>query len=270
MKFVERLKAVSHRNKSWLCIGLDPDPVKMPPVKVLDFNRAIISATSDLVCAYKPNLAFYEALGLEGLRMLEKTIEAIPGGIPVIADAKRNDIGNTSRAYAKAILRTFNFDAVTVNPYLGYDSLEPFFEYHDKGIFVLCRTSNPGAKDFQDVTDTSGRRLFEIVAQKASEWNKQRNIGLVVGATYPEEMSGIRKICPEMPFLIPGVGSQGGDLEAAVTNGISPNGDMALINISRQILYASIEDDYGKAARKAASEYKTAINKAIESGKGQG
>ena len=156
MKFVDKLLAASRQNKSLLCIGLDPDPELMPKVSLLEFNKAIVDATADLVCAYKPNLAFYEALGIEGLEALKKTIEYIPRHIPVVGDGKRGDIGNTAKVYAKALFSTFGFDAVTVSPYLGFDSVEPFIEYKDKGVFILCRTSNPGAVDFQNLVDSQG------------------------------------------------------------------------------------------------------------------
>jgi len=259
MKFTDKLLNASRKNKSWLCIGLDPDPELMPRVDVLQFNKAIIEATSDLVCAYKPNLAFYEALGAEGLTILEKTVKHIPGDIPVIGDAKRGDIGNTARAYAKALFSVLGFDAATVNPYLGFDSIEPFINYQDKGVFILCRTSNRGASDFQNLC-TNGLPLYEAVAQKAQEWNIHGNIGLVVGATYPEELKRVRSICPEMCLLIPGIGAQGGDLASAVGYGVDARGEKAIINVSRQILYASKERDFAQAARNVAEKIRNQIN----------
>jgi orotidine-5'-phosphate decarboxylase len=231
----------------------------MPGVDVLRFNKAIIEATCDLVCAYKPNLAFYEALGAEGLAILEKTIKYIPDDIPVIGDAKRGDIGNTAKAYAKALFSVLGFDAATVNPYLGFDSIEPFINYQDKGVFILCRTSNRGATDFQNLC-TNGLPLYEAVAQKAKEWNIHGNIGLVVGATYPEELKRVRSICPEMPLLIPGIGAQGGDLASAVGYGMDALGEKAIINVSRQILYASKEKDFAQAARNVAEKIRNQIN----------
>jgi orotidine-5'-phosphate decarboxylase len=260
MKFVEKLLEISRRNKSLLCVGLDPDPALMPRMNLVEFNKAIIDATKDLVCAYKPNFAFYEALGQEGIWALDTTINYIPDYIPVIGDAKRGDIGNTAKAYARAVLEIFDCDAVTVNPYLGFDSVEPFLKYEDKGIFILCRTSNKGARDFQDIKDAEGRPLFETVAQKALEWNTQGNIGLVVGATYPEELKKIRELCPEMPLLIPGVGTQGGDLELAIKYGVDAHGGKAIINVSRQVLYASTGTDFAEAARKNALELRDKIN----------
>jgi len=259
MKFIDKLLDASRRNNSWLCIGLDPDPELMPEVDVLQFNKAIIEATSDLVCAYKPNLAFYESLGPEGLAVLEKTIKCIPGDIPVIGDAKRGDIGNTAKAYARALFSVLGFDAATVNPYLGFDSIEPFINHQDKGVFILCRTSNKGAVDFQDLL-TDGLPLYEAVARKAKEWNTHGNIGLVVGATYPEELKKVRSICPEMPLLIPGIGAQGGDLAAAVGHGADAQGEKAIINVSRQILYASREKDFDRAARTVTEKIRNQIN----------
>jgi orotidine-5'-phosphate decarboxylase len=259
MKFTDKLLNTSRKNKSWLCIGLDPDPEHMPGVDVLQFNKAIIEATSDLVCAYKPNLAFYEALGTEGLAVLEKTVKYIPGDIPIIGDAKRGDIGNTAKAYAKALFSVLGFDAATVNPYLGFDSIEPFINHQNKGVFILCRTSNKGATDFQNL-HTNGLPLYEAVARKAKEWNAYGNIGLVVGATYPEELKKVRSICPEMPLLIPGIGAQRGDLASAVGYGVDARGEKAIINVSRQILYASKEKDFARAARNVAEKIRQQIN----------
>ena len=259
MKFTDKLLNASRKNESWLCIGLDPDPELMPAVDVLQFNKTIVEATSDLVCAYKPNLAFYEALGLEGLTILEKTVKYVPGDIPVIGDAKRGDIGSTARAYARALFSVLGFDAATVNPYLGFDSVEPFINYQDKGVFVLCRTSNKGATDFQNL-NTDGLPLYEAVARKAQDWNIHGNIGLVVGATYPEELKTVRSICPEMPLLIPGIGAQGGDLASAVGYGVDAQGEKAIINVSRQILYASKEKDFAQVARKVAEKIRNQIN----------
>jgi len=264
MKFVDKLLNISRRNKSLLCVGLDPDPELIPGVDILQFNKAIIDATRDLVCAYKPNLAFYEALGIEGLTILHRTIEQIPGDIPIIGDAKRGDIGNTAKAYAKALFSVFGFDAATVNPYLGLDSIEPFISYQDKGIFILCRTSNPGASDFQNLC-TDGLPLYEVVAQKAKEWNVYGNIGLVVGATYPEELKKVRSICPEMCLLIPGIGAQGGDLASEVNYGVDARGKRAIIAVSRQILYASKGKDFARAARDMAEKIRNQINSYLAS-----
>jgi orotidine-5'-phosphate decarboxylase len=233
-------------------------------ISIFDFNRAIIETTADLVCAYKINLAFYEALGSQGLEVLKHTVEFIPNGVPVISDAKRADIGNTSIAYARAIFERLNFDATTVSPYMGFDSLEPFLKYQDKGVFILCRTSNAGARDFQSLIcqfEGNSLPLFEIVARKASQWNTHGNVGLVIGATYPEELKLIRQSHPDMPFLIPGVGAQGGDLASTVEYGASRNGEGAIINSSRQIIFASRGGDFAEAARREALALRDRINR---------
>ncbi len=267
MAFLEKLSKAIKKNRSLLCIGLDPDPDKMPDgIRVLEFNRKIIEATSDLVCAYKPNLAFYEALGDKGIDALKKTITHIPDDIPVIGDAKRGDIGNTAKAYAGAIFDHFNFDATTVSPYLGFDSIEPFSQYQDRGVFILCRTSNNGAADFQDLrceVDGQHLPLFEIVASKVSQWNTYGNLGLVVGATYPEELRLIRQNHPEIPLLIPGIGAQGGELSRVVNYGVDKQRQKTIINSSRQILYASKEKDFARAARNAAIEIRDQINRCL-------
>ena len=264
MNFIDKLTRASQKNKSLLCVGLDTDPAKLPErVSVFEFNKAIIDATSDLVCAYKLNLAFYEVMGIEGINALKDTVEYIPDDILTIGDAKRGDIGNTAKAYAKAMFSNFNFDATTVNPYLGFDSIEPFIQYRDKGIFVLCRTSNAGAVDFQSLQcerDGSYYSLFEIVAQKVNEWNTCDNMGLVVGATYPEELRSIRQRFPDMPLLIPGIGAQGGDLPAVISYGADAKRERTIINSSRQIIYASQGSDFARAARHAAAELRDQIN----------
>ena len=272
---MEKLLKAARTNGSLLCIGLDPDPELMPAgMGVLEFNRAIVDATSDLVCAYKPNLAFYEALGTKGLSALEKTVTYIPDAIPVIGDAKRGDIGSTARAYARALFETLGFDAATVNPYMGYDSLEPFIEYREKGVFILCRTSNAGSVDFQDLVlsgksagvEGGERPLFEVVALRAREWNALGNVGLVVGATYPQELRRVRQLCPQMPLLIPGIGAQGGDPASAVRYGVDAWGEKAIISSSRQIIYAYLGEggkggDFAAAARGAALKLRDEINR---------
>jgi len=264
VNFLEKLTSATEKNDSLLCVGLDPDPELMPAkIDVFKFNKAIIDATSDLVCAYKLNLAFYEALGFSGLDAMKRTIKYIADNIPVIADAKRGDIGNTAKAYAKAIFDNLNFDAATVNPYLGFDSIEPFIEYWDRGVFILCRTSNPGAVDFQNLrlqTEHEQFPLFEIVALRAAQWNKHGNIGLVVGATYPEELKLLRRSHPDMLLLIPGIGAQGGELASAVSYGVDERGRKALISSSRQIIYASSGKDFAQAARQVASSLREQIN----------
>lgn len=264
MKFMEKLTNATQKNRSLLCVGLDPDPNLIPGnVSVLEFNKAIVDATAHLVCAYKLNLAFYEVLGDEGLDALRQTIKHIPDDIPVIGDGKRGDIGNTAKAYARAIFSNLNFDAATVNPYLGFDSVEPFIQYTDKGVFILCRTSNTGALDFQSLpceSELGVRPLFELVAFKASQWNVHGNIGLVVGATYPEELRLIRSNHPDMLLLIPGIGAQGGDLATTVRYGVDTRGEKAIINSSRQIIYASRDKDFAQAAGKAALSLRDEIN----------
>ncbi|MDP3879143.1 MAG: orotidine-5'-phosphate decarboxylase [Dehalococcoidales bacterium] len=264
MNFIEKLTGITSKNRSLLCVGLDPDPALMPDgIGVFEFNKAIVDATADLVCAYKPNFAFYEALGIAGIEALKRTIEYIPEEIPVIADAKRNDIGNTAKAYAKAIFATLDCDATTVNPYLGFDSIEPFIQYHEKGVLILCRTSNTGAVDFQDLSCKieGGRRpLFEVVAMKAREWNIHGNIGLVVGATFLDELKLIRQAYPEMPLLIPGIGAQRGDLALTVRYGVNTQEGKTIINSSRQIIYTSREKDFAVAARRTALELRDQIN----------
>jgi orotidine-5'-phosphate decarboxylase len=270
--FFARLEAAARQNKSLLCVGLDPDPERMParpgaPPDVAAFNRAIIEATADLVCAYKPNLAFYEALGEAGMAALADTLAAVPPHIPTIGDAKRGDVGHTARAYAQAMFDGWGFDAVTVNPYLGGDALAPFLERDDRGVFVLCRTSNPGAAELQDLLVRSGegeagsRPLFEVVAERARAWNSRGNVGLVVGATYPEELGRVRELCPQMTFLVPGVGAQGGDLEASLRCGLNERGGGLIISVSRQVAYASREKDFARAARRAAQGLRDQINR---------
>lgn len=265
MKFIEKLTRARIENNSLVCIGLDPDPSLMPEkIGVLAFCRDIIDATSDLVCAYKPNLAFFEALGNDGLSILNTVVRHIPDHVPVIGDGKRGDIGNTAKAYARALFDNMGFDAVTVSPYLGYDSLETFIEYRDRGVFVLCRTSNAGGADFQSVPCQYNGQvlpLYRLVARRVSEWNKYGNLGLVVGATCPEELKVIRQEHPHMTLLIPGVGAQGGELESVVRYGTDSNGTNALINSSRQIIYASRGSDFAEASQKAALALRDSINR---------
>ena len=256
MRFFDKLDARIKASKSILCVGLDPDVSKLPGgIGIAEFNREIIAATADFCCAYKLNFAFYEAAGIEGANALKDTLKMIPGDIPVIADAKRADIGNTSRAYAVAIFDYFRFDAATVNPYMGFDSLQPFIECDDKGVFILCRTSNPGSADFQSLfTIWSGKRraIFEIVAMKAEEWNTRGNIGLVMGATHIDELGLIRRELPGMPFLVPGVGAQGGDLAAVIEHGNTSAPGGLIINSSRQIIFASSGPDFASGAAQVA------------------
>ena len=263
-RFLAKLQAAVARNDSLVCVGLDPDPSLMPVDDVADFNRAIIEATSDLVCAFKPNLAFYEALGEEGWRALRATLAAIPNDIPVIADAKRGDIGNTAAAYARAIFDGLGCDAMTVNPYGGEDAVEPFLDYEDRGVLVWCRSSNPSAGDFQDLVVADGdeaRPLWQVVARRAQAWNQHGNVGLVFGATYPEQLAEGRTLCPDLPILVPGVGAQEGSLRDSVQAGLDSRGAGIIVNASRSILYASRDADYALAARVAAQRLRDEINR---------
>ena len=267
--FVDRIHRACSSARSLVCVGLDPDPGLMPVTDVLEFNRAIVDATARSSGAYKPNLAFYEALGMDGLRALEGTIRHIRDAAPdavIIGDAKRGDIGPSARAYARAMFEVWGFDAVTVNAWGGTDSIEPFLEDETKGVFVWCRGSNPGSGDFQDlfVTGDEPGLLYERVARACSAWNTRGNVGLVAGATVPGQLAALRELCPGMPLLIPGVGAQGGDLEAAVRAGIDEYGRMALINSSRGIIYASRGKDYGKAAGEAARNLRDSINAILQ------
>ncbi|NKB67709.1 MAG: orotidine-5'-phosphate decarboxylase [Candidatus Latescibacteria bacterium] len=265
MTFRDKLEQTTQRNNSLLCVGLDPDPGRLPQAvqgeddPVLAFNRRIIDATADLVCAYKPNFAFYGALGSTGFDTLKRTIEHVPEGIPVLIDAKVGDIDSTAARYAHMFFAELGGDALTVNPYMGGDAVAPFLAYPDKGIFLVCLTSNPGADDFEKQPLADGP-LYEYVARKGMTWDKGGQIGLVVGATQPELIGGMRKLAPDVPFLVPGVGAQGGDLEAAVRYGQDGRGQGMLINASRGVTYAGSGDDFDKAARAAAVELRDGIN----------
>lgn len=244
--------------------GRIPESLRGQGDWVFEFNRGIVEATADLVCAYKPNLAFYEQLGVYGLEALSRTLKAMPPDVLVIGDAKRGDIGHTAQAYARALFEVYGFDAVTVSPYLGSDSVEPFLRYVDRGVFLLCKTSNPGSGDFQDLICEvpEGRLpLYQIVASRAAQWNRDGNVGLVVGATYPEQMASIRRVAPDLPFLIPGIGAQSGDLEQTVRAGTDTSGEMAIINSSRGIIHASQGSDWREAARQAAARLREEINR---------
>jgi orotidine-5'-phosphate decarboxylase len=271
MTFTEKLLACAQAHDSLLCVGLDPTVGSLPTHlgrdadAVARFGRAIVESTSDLVCAFKPNLAFYETLGTAGLDALSRTLEAIPRDIPVIGDAKRGDIGSSSAAYARALFDHFRFDAITVSPYLGHDSIEPFLDYAGRGVFVLCRTSNPGARDFQDLM-VDGQPLYVHVARQALGWKRRGDLGFVVGATYPEEIARIRSLAPDVPLLVPGVGAQGGELGAAVQAAVDARGQLAVINSSRQVLYASSGTDFADAAVTVAAATRDQINSARRSG----
>ena len=260
----EKLDGAWERSGSLLCVGLDPDPALMPIDDVARFNREIIDATSDLVCAYKPNVAFYEAMGPErGYAILRETLAAMPPHVIKLADAKRGDVEHTARAYVRAFFDELGFDAVTVSPYLGGDSVAPWLERADRGAFILCRTSNPGAPDLQDVAvegPAGARPLYEVVAERAAGWDVHRNTGLVVGATYPEEMRRIRALCPDVPFLVPGVGAQQGSLGEAVRAGLDARGRGLVVNASRGVTYASRGSDFAAAARREAERLRDEIN----------
>ncbi len=264
MSFNDHLRDVQRQRRSLLCVGLDIDPAKLPePLKgrpdgVVEFARAIVAATQDLVCAFKPNLAFFEALGRNGWDALRRTLDVIPPGVVTIGDGKRADIGNTSARYASALFTEFGFHAVTVNPYMGSDSVEPFLADPEHGVFLLALTSNPGSRDFQRKRVGSGR-LYEAVVRTARKWNTRGNLGLVVGATHPSELKRVRALAPDMPLLIPGIGTQGGDLRASIRWGCTADGDLAVINASRSILYASSGRDFADAARAEALRLRDAI-----------
>lgn len=266
----EKLNSLIAAKKSMLCIGLDPDLEKIPPLflkmsdPVAAFNRAVIEATHQFAVAYKPNFAFYESRGAAGLGELERTLEFIPETCITIADAKRADIGNTSKHYATAFFEIWKFDCVTVPPYMGYDSISPFLSYSDKLTFILCLTSNSGSQDFEEAKLENGQRLYERVLEKAVEWNKSGNVGVVVGATKPEQLAELRKAAPGLVFLIPGVGAQGGDLRAAVRNGIDANGGSALINLSRAILYDPAQKSASGVAVNDLDTFKSLVAVAAE------
>lgn len=255
MDFKTKLKKTISKNSSLLCVGLDPDPAKTKDQ--FNFGKRIIDQTADLVCCYKPQVAFYAAVGTTGIENLKKTINYIHGkykDVPVLLDAKRGDIGYTSEMYAKEVFDFLCVDAVTLNPYLGEDALRPFFQRKDKGSFVLCKTSNPSARDFQDLK-IGDEPLYIKVAKKIVEWDKKyHNLFMVVGATYPDEMKQIRQIAPNMTFLVPGIGEQGGDLVRTLKNGLNPNGQGLIITSSRSIIYA-------QNPRAAAQKLRDEINK---------
>lgn len=268
-KFITQLERSWDSNDSLVCVGLDPEIERFPEQiadqasPIFQFNKAIIDATADLVCAYKPQFAHYAAYEAED--QLERTIDYIHRtypGIPVILDSKRGDVGNTAERYAIEAFERYHADAVTVSPYLGGDSLEPFLNYEDRGVIILCRTSNPGAGEVQDL-EFGGRKLFHIIAELASRrWNSRGNCLLVVGATYPRELAEVREIVGNMPFLVPGVGAQGGDVAQAVQNGQTAAGSGLIISSSRGILYASSGENFATAAREATQKLRDQINAA--------
>ena len=270
MTFTQSLAAAWKNNDSLLCVGLDPDPDKFPahlkdkPDAIFRFCSEIVDATADLACAFKPQIAYFAARRAEDqLEALIAHIHARHPGVPVILDAKRGDIGSTAEQYAIEAFERYRADAVTVNPYLGRDSVEPWLAYKDKGVILLCRTSNPGGSDLQFLrVGADGTPIYELVAQLvAREWNTTGQCALVVGATFPGEIARVREIVGEMPLLVPGIGAQGGDIEATVTAGKTAAGSGLMINSSRAILYAGKGEDFAAAARKVAQETRDAINR---------
>ncbi len=270
MNFIERLNAAIARNDSLLCVGLDPDPAKFPPAlqgkpdSIVAFCKAIIDATADVACAFKPQIAYFASLAAEDqLQAICDYLRERYPHIPVVLDAKRGDIGATAEQYAREAYERYRADAVTVNPYMGFDSVEPYLEWQDRGVIVLCRTSNPGGSDLQFL-NVDGKPLYQHVARLVSDqWNRNGQCGLVVGATFPREIAEVRAIVGDMPLLVPGIGAQGGDIEATVQAGQTVNGGGMMINSSRAILYAKPQgdEDYAQAAARVARETRDAINR---------
>jgi len=269
MGFIHKLRARWQQADSLVCVGLDPDPAKFPDAFVDDedalfsFCRDIVDATAPYACAFKPQIAYFAAHngGEAALQRLVAHINGAHPDVPVILDAKRGDIGSTAAQYAVEAFERYGADAVTLNPYMGRDSADPFLQYNDRGCVFLCHTSNPGARDFQEL-DVDGEPLYQRIARTiAGEWNADGNCALVVGATFPEELKVIRGIVGDMPLLIPGIGAQGGDIEAVVRNGRTADGTGLVINSSRGILYASSGAGYAEAAADAARDLRDAINR---------
>lgn len=260
MSFPRLLAEASARHDSLLCVGLDPDPARFPgamrddPSQIHDFCARIVEATKDLVCAFKPQIAYFAAHRAEDqLERLMATIRRTAPGVPIILDAKRGDIGSTAEQYAREAFVRYQADAVTLSPFMGWDSIEPYLPYDGKGLILLCRTSNPGGSDLQFQTLANGDRLFEHVAKLAAgPWNRDGRLGLVVGATFPAELARVRELAPTLPLLIPGVGAQGGDAAATVRAAWRPDGPI-IVNSSRAVLYAGAGDDFAQRARAAAA-----------------
>jgi orotidine-5'-phosphate decarboxylase len=270
MNFIDKLNAAWASNDSLLCVGLDPDLARLPahlrgePDGIVRFCTAIIDATADLACAFKPQIAYFAALGAEDqLEAICKYLRETYPQIPLLLDAKRGDIGATARQYAREAFERYGADAVTVNPYMGFDSVEPYMEWPERGVIVLCRTSNAGGSDLQFL-DVGGQPLYQHVARLVAEkWNRNGQCALVVGATFPEELAQVRQIVGDMPLLVPGIGAQGGDIEATVRAGRTAGGAGMMINSSRAILYATPEagEDFAAAARRVALETRDTINR---------
>jgi orotidine-5'-phosphate decarboxylase len=268
MHFMQSLKRAWAANNSLVCVGFDPEPSRFPehlrdhPDAVFEFCRAIINATGDLVCAFKPQIAHFAALSAEDAleRLIVHAHEMFPH-VPVILDAKRGDIGSTAQHYVTEAFERYEADAVTLNPYLGRDSIQPFLDRADKGVILLCHTSNPGASDLQDL-DVGGMPLYQHVARLvAQEWNANGNCALVTGATWPEQLAEVRALVGDMPLLVPGIGAQGGDVEAVLRHGRTSDGNGLMINSSRAILYAGNGEDFAQASRAATIELRDTINR---------
>jgi len=274
MTFTDMLRDATAQNNSLLCVGLDPEPTRFPAQmqgdahRIYDFCAAIVDATADLVCAFNPQIAYFAAHRAEDqLERLMQHMRANAPHVPVILDAKRGDIGSTAEQYAKEAFERYGADAVTLSPFMGFDSIEPYLAYHGKGAFLLCRTSNPGGDDLQNqrLASIEGQPLmYEHVARLAQgPWNKNGQLGLVVGATYPQEIERVRSIAPTLPLLIPGVGAQGGDAVATVRAGLRADGPI-IVNSSRAILYAAKGDDFAAAARAEALRTRAVLNDAAQ------
>jgi orotidine-5'-phosphate decarboxylase len=269
MTFTDMLRGAQQANDSMLCAGLDPEPAKFPgdwqgdASRTFDFCSAIVDATRDLVCAFKPQIAYFAAQRAEdALERLIAYIHRVAPGVPVILDAKRGDIGATAEQYAREAFERYRADALTLSPFMGFDSIEPYLRYPDKGLILLCRTSNPGGSDLQAQVLASGELLYEHIARLAGgPWNAGGQLGLVVGATYPGEIARVRELAPNLPLLLPGIGAQGGDAEATVRAGWRKGGPI-IVSSSRAILYASAEADYAEAARRVAQATRLQLNAA--------
>ena len=275
MKFTDRLLAAEARNDSLLCVGLDPDPARFPlawrgdAARIFDFCAAIVDATKDLAIAFKPQIAYFAAHRAEDqLEALMAHIRQVAPEVPVILDAKRGDIGPTATQYAAEVFERYRADAVTLSPFMGFDSIEPYLRYDDKGLILLCRTSNPGGDDLQAQRLEGGELLYERIARlAATDWNRNGQLGLVVGATHPAEIARVRELAPTLPLLIPGIGAQGGDAEATVRAGwragdaAAPRGPI-IVSSSRAVLYASAGDDFASAAQGVADQTRRQLNAA--------
>ena len=267
MSFLAKYNNAVQNNNSYVCVGLDPDPAKLPPHlkgkpnPTLSFLTEIVEATKDIACAYKPNFAFFGSQGIAGWEALQGTIGAIPDNIPILLDFKAGDIGNTAAHYASMAYDQLGVDGITVNPLMGTDAVEPFLAYQNGCAFLLCLTSNPGSADILCLNTDQGP-IYEVLARKAVTWSEIGPCGLVVGATHPEDLKSIRNIATDLPILLPGVGAQGGETTAIVQNGLNAQNSGILVNSSRGILYASSEPDFANAARASAENLRQTLNDA--------